>query len=118
MEVKLPEVVALAEEVAALRSEIAELREQVQPSKTWFNRKDLAALKNCKMSSFYSKPWLLPAEGQRIAGVEQWHRRDVLPWLEQSDGDLGAKPVAYRPVTESKTTRMKKKDCTTAAPKG
>ena len=91
-ELRLPEIEALAEEVAALRAEIRELREKVEPSKTRFNRKDLAKLKNVPVSAFYSKPTLLPPNGQRIAGVEQWHRRDVLPWLEMADDDLRGKP--------------------------
>ena len=96
-----PEIQELAAEVQALREAIDSMRAELLPEKLWYRRKDLAGLKNLPVSAFYQRPWLLPPNMRRQAGVEAWSYKDVFEsgWIWKGDEELAAERGIKRKVS-------------------
>ena len=98
---ELPEIQELAAEVQVLREAIDGMRAELLPEKLWYRRKDLAGLKNLPVSAFYQRPWLLPPNMRRQAGVEAWSYKDVFEsgWIWKGDEELAAERGIKRKVS-------------------
>ena len=98
---ELPEIQKLASEVQALREAIDSMRSELLPERLWYRRKDLAGLKNLPVSAFYQRPWLLPPNMRRQAGVEAWSYKDVFEsgWIWKGDEELAAERGMERKVS-------------------
>ena len=96
-----PEIQELVAQVQALQAAVEGMRAELLPKRLWYRRKDLAGLKNLPVSAFYQRPWLLPPNMRRQAGVEAWSYKDVFEsgWIWKGDEELAAERGMKRKVS-------------------